>query len=416
MVCQTATIWTLNGGLRVAFERRPGPGFAFDLRVPLGSAHDPAGQEGSAALLEEWLFRGAGGCGARELQDAFDDLGVRRSGGVGPEATRTGASGLLADLPAALRLVAEVWQRPALDAAELPVLLDLARQDLASLEDSPTDLLATQARALAFAHAPGDPGSGYAHPVSGTPAGLEGIGAEGLRAHWQRYGQAGSVLGIVADRPAEEVRALAEQAFGDWRAGECVQVPARFVAGQSAHLPFPDGEQTHISLTAPGTEPHSPDWLAWQLALTALAGGSSSRLFQAVREERGLAYAVSASPIVLGGRGFLSVYAGSAPARAPETLDVLRAELGRLSGGVSEDEFRRAQSGLSVSVVFGGESLRGRAHALTRDLTLFGRVRGVAGLRAEIAALTCAQVNAFLADYHPLSALTQVTLGPEVRA
>ncbi|WP_291425760.1 pitrilysin family protein [Deinococcus sp.] len=412
MLCQTATLWTLEGGLRVAFERRPGPGFAFDLRVPVGSAHDPRGQEGSAAVLEEWLFRGAGGRDSRQLQDAFDDLGVRRSGGVGPEATRTGASGLLADLPAALELVADVWTRPVLPQSDLPTLLDLARQDLESLDDSPTDLLALKSRALAFTHAPGDPGSGYAHPTSGTLDGLAQISAASLHRHLEQYGQAGSVLGIVADLPEEDVLALAQRTFAGWRSGQDVQVPARFAPGGRAHLPYPDGEQTHLTLTAPGVDPRSPDWLAWQLALTALSGGSSSRLFMAVREERGLAYSVSASPTVLGGQGFLSVYAGSTPDRAPETLQVVRAELERLSAGLSDDEFRRAHAGLSASVVFGGESLRGRAHALTRDLTLFGRVRGVSGLRAEIDALTPGQVNAFLRRYTPLQDATQVTLGP----
>ncbi|MFD1731618.1 M16 family metallopeptidase [Deinococcus malanensis] len=150
----SAQLWTLPGGLRVAFERRAGPGFAFDLRVPVGNAHDPPGQEGAAGVLEEWLFKGAGGMDARALQDAFDDLGVRRGGGVGPEATRFTASGLGADLGAALRLTACVLIQPELPEAELNVLTDLARQDLEGLADSPSDLLAVHARRLAF---PGRP-------------------------------------------------------------------------------------------------------------------------------------------------------------------------------------------------------------------------------------------------------------------
>ena len=81
-------LWTLPGGLRVAFERRATPGFAFDLRLPVGSAHDPVGLEGAAGVLEEWLFKGAASRDgthrdARALQGAFDDLGVRRGGAWG---------------------------------------------------------------------------------------------------------------------------------------------------------------------------------------------------------------------------------------------------------------------------------------------------------------------------------------------
>lgn len=408
----TFHVWTLPGGLTLAFERRAGPGFAFDLRVPLGSAHDPLGEEGSLAVLEEWLYKGAGGRDARQLQDAFDDLGVRRGGGVGLEATRVHVSGLRADLSAALSLVADVVTRPELPAAELPVLLDLARQDLESLDDSPTDRLAVQARAATFPRLPGDPGAGFGHPVSGTRAGLERLSAASLRAHWARFGQRGSVLGVVADADAQEVCDLVADLFADWQPGEDRPMPAHFQPGLRLHLPSAVGEQTHLSLVAPGPGPRDPGWLPWQVALTALSGGSASRLFTRVREERGLAYEVSASPLVLGGEGFVSLYAGSTPPSAAETLAVLLDELGRLPQGLTEAEFRRARTGLTTGVVFGAESLRGRAYALTRDLALFGRVRTPGEVRAELGALTLEQVNGFLANYHPAPQTTVVSLGP----
>lgn len=410
------TVWTLPSGLTVAFERRPGAGFAFDLRLPVGSAHDPVGQEGAGGVLEEWLHRGAGTRDARQLQDAFDDLGVRRSGGVSLEATRFGVSGLRDDLWPALALVADLIARPHLPMGELPALLDLARQDLSSLEESPGDLLAVRARAATFPRAPGDPGAGYGHPVSGTRAGLGALNAERLRAHLGRFGQTGSVLGVVADADPEEVRARVTELLGPWRPGECRPMPTHFRAGLRRHLPFPAGEQTHLSVVAPGPGPRSAGWLPWQLALAALSGGSASRLFTAVREERGLAYEVSAAPVVLGAQGFLSVYAASTPGRAPETLEVIRAELARLPGGLSADEFRRAHQTLKAGVVFGAEGLRSRAYALTRDLALFGRVREVAEVRAEIGALTLEGVNAFLAGYHPLAEATTITLGPAAPA
>nr|WP_246580578.1 pitrilysin family protein [Deinococcus aestuarii] len=403
----------MEGGLRVAFERRRGPGFAFDLRLPVGSAHDPVGREGSAGVLEEWLYKGAGGRDARALQDALDDLGVRRGGGVGPEATRVGMSGLAADLPGALSLTADLLLRPELPEDELPVLVDLARQDLEGLEDSPPDRLAVEARRVAFPRPPESPFAGFAHPASGTPQGLAKLGAAGLRAFLGRYGTRGSVLGLVADAEPGEVRALVERTFAGWRPGDDGGVSARFRSGVSAHLPDADAEQTHLSVTAPGVAPRDPHWLAWQVALTALSGGSASRLFQAVREERGLAYSVSASPVVLGGQGFLAAYAGSTPARAPETLEVLLAELARLPEGLTEAEFGRARAGLTASVVFGAESARARATSLTRDVAVFGRVRSVTELRTQLAALTLSGVNAFLAGYRPAEAATVVSLGPQ---
>lgn len=408
-----AHVWTLENHLQLAFERRAGPGFAFDLRLPLGSAHDPPGQEGTAAVLEEWLFKGAAGRDARQLQDAFDDLGVRRGGGVGPEATRLSISGLLEDLPASLTLTADVLLRPLLPPAEVPVLLDLARQDLESLQDSPADLLLTQARACTFPRLKTDRGAGYAHPSSGTPAGLERITLKSLHSHLTGYGPQGTRLGLVADLEPSEVRQMVETVFASWQGGRDEVIPAHFQGGLARHFMSDENEQTHLNLLAPGISPGHADWLKWQLALTALCGGSSSRLFHAVREERGLAYAVNASPLVLAGQGFLSVYAASTAQRLPETLEVIQHELARLPAGLTEEEFRRAHAGLSASVVFGGESARARAYALTRDLTLFGRVRSLSALRDELNALTLADVNAFLEGYQPLQNASRYILGEQ---
>ena len=111
---------TLVNGLTLAVERRATPGFSFHLRLPLGSAHDPAGQEGTASVVEEWLYKGAGELDAHGFQDALDDLGMRRGGGTDAEATFFAASGLNEDLGAALTLYADLLRRPTLPSEELP--------------------------------------------------------------------------------------------------------------------------------------------------------------------------------------------------------------------------------------------------------------------------------------------------------
>ncbi|MCD0164009.1 insulinase family protein, partial [Deinococcus sp. 6YEL10] len=121
----------------------------------------------------------------------------------------------------------------------------------------------------------------------------------------------------------------------------------------------------------------------------------------------------SANPVILGGQGFLGAYAGSTPARAPETLQVILAELERLPQGLTPAEFGRARAGLDASVVFGAESMRARAHALTRDAAVFGRIRSVPELRESLSKLTLDDVNAFLARYHPAPDATTVTIGPD---
>ncbi len=400
----------LPGGLTLLFERRESPGFSFELRLPLGSAHDPPGAEGTAGVLEEWLYRGAGDLDARGLADRLDDLGLQRGGGLAAESFTLAASGLAEDLPAALALYADIARRPALPDAELPVLVDLARQDLDSLLDQPAERAALALRALAFGG--GSPiGAGYGHAVSGTLEGLARVTPDGARALYRRFTPLGASLAVVGPTDAERALAAAEAAFGDWVGEALPAVPLHFQAGLSRHIEA-DSAQTHMALVQRGPDPRGPHWLAWQLALVALSGGSASRLFHAVREERGLAYSVGAVPQVLGGQGFLHAYAGTTPERAAETLAVLRAELTRLRLGLSAAEFERAREGLLGAVVFGAESARARAGALNRDLALLGHTRAPTDLRADVEALTLEGVNAFLVDFDP-GEPSQVTLGPE---
>ena len=394
---------TLPSGLRVAAERRATPGFSFHLRLALGSAHDPAGQEGTSSLVEEWLYKGAGQLDARGFQDALDDLGVRRGGGTDAEATFFAASGLSEDLGAALSLYADLLRRPTLPDAELPVLRDLARQDIEGMQDSPAERLGLEARRLLFS-------GGYAHPVSGTLEGLANITPESARAFWQRYGAIGSVLAVVADAEPDAVFELAETLFGDWQPGQIQPEEPQLNFGLSAHV-HDDSQQTHFTFTGRGVSPHSPDWFAWHLALTALSGGSASRLFHAVREERGLAYMAQAGAQVVGGEALLSGYAASTPQRAPETLSVMLSELRKWRQGLTREEFDRAQNALIASTVFGSESIRARSGGMARDLALFGRVREASTMRGEIEALTLDKVNAFLGGYDP-GPLSLISLGP----
>ena len=178
-------------------------------------------------------------------------------------------------------------------------------------------------------------------------------------------------MALVA-APGRRARASRPCGEADFQAGRRLHLPDR---GRRADPPQPDSRR--------GRAVRSP-LAAWQVALTALSGGSASRLFHAVREERGLAYSVSASPVLLGGQGFLSTYAGSTPARAPETLEVLLAELGRLPHGLSADEFVRARNGLRASVVFGAESLRARATGAHAGRGRLRAVRRVADLRGRL--------------------------------
>lgn len=396
-------VHAFENGLTLLFERRAGPGFAFELRLPVGAAHDPPGLEGTASLLEEWLHKGAMGMSARELADAFDTLGIRRGGSVTHETTRFSATGLTPDLPRALELTFGMLRRPALPDEEFDVLVDLARQDLESLPDSPPDLLTVETRARVFAPP-------YAHPVSGSLEALERVSAQDARAMHALYGPSGAVLAVVADVLEADVLEAARRVLGGWAGGGGAAPPVVFRGGGYGHLPG-DSQQTHLNLVFPGVSPTHPEWFSFHLALGVLSGGSASRLFEEVREQRGLAYSVSANAHVTGGEAFVWAYAGSTPDRAAETLGVLLGEFERLSLGVTEGEFERARAQLLAASVFGAESARGRAGTLARDWLTLGRVRAPHEVRGVLHAATLADVNAFL-ERHAFCEAFVMTLGP----
>lgn len=393
----------LDNGLTVLTERRRGLAFALDLSLPRGAAHDPPGREGTAALLEEWLWRGAGDLSARGLANAFDDSGLRRGGGVTHERTRLGVSGRTADFGRALDLTAQVLRRPHLNETDFAALADLARQDLEGLADDPAEQLGVQLRARAF-------GAPYAHPVSGTLQALGTLTAGDVRRSHARLGPAGAVLVVVGDLPEDEALKMLGNALGAWPGGPSKRPEVKFRPDLYAHVPD-DSQQTQLGALFAGVDPDAPEWPLFQLALGVLSGGGASRLFQEVREARGLAYSVGAGAQVTGGRGFAWASAGSTPARAQETLDVLLSEFARLARGVSEAEFKRARAQLLSAVVFGSESAGGRAAALSRDWLTLGRVRPRTEVRETLLALRAGGLNAFL-EAHPFRAPTVVTLGP----
>lgn len=396
---------TLDNGLQLVFEPMPWLATAsFTLLLPFGSATDPAGQEGSATVLADWLQRGAGPLDSRAFSDALDDLGARRGGGAGREATTFGAS-LLADaVPEALGLYADLARRPQLADEEFEPARALALEELASLTDNPVQRLFDHLLAHHFT-------SGQGRSPYGSDEGLNAMTPASLRAdRGRRVGPQGAVLAIAGGVTWERVRAAVEAAFGPWR-GNAEPLPAPEARAGGRHHVTADTAQTQIGFAFEAVDADHPAWYAQALAVGVLSGGMGSRLFSEVREKRGLVYSVSAMTRTLRGYGYTLGYAGTTPERATETLEVMLAEFERLRDGVSAAELERARTGLLADLVMQGESSAARAGALAHDVFLRGSPRRLADIRRAVGGVTLEQVNAFVAE-HPLRDPSVLTLGP----
>jgi len=397
---------TLPNGLVLAVEEQPAnAAAAFSLLVPAGATTDPEGQEGASAVLEHWLWKGAGPYDARGFAEALDDLGVRRGGVAGVEYTTFSAALLPEVLPQALGLFAEMVLRPRLEEATFDSARRAVIEELAALEDDPPKKLFVRLRGEVFK-------SPHRRVVEGGRESLERMSAGDVRALFaRRYRPEGAILAVAGGVRFAEVREAVLRAFGCWGGAAAPPPEPRTTEPHTAFW-FEDTAQVQIGLYYRDVSPDSEHFYPARLAAQVLSGGMASRLFTEVREKRGLVYAVYASPGAFRGFGYLAAYAGTTPERAEETRRVLKAEIERLADGVSEAELARAKIRTKSALVMQSESAQARAGGMVRDLFLLGRVRSLEEIAAGVEAVTLSALNDFLAA-HPYRDPWEGVLGPK---
>ena len=204
--------------MTVLFEPMPWlSSVSLNLLVPYGAITDPDGLQGSATVLNDWLERGAGNLSSKELSERFDDLGVRGGGNAGKEYSTFSASLLASSFAQALPLYADIVRRPKLLEEEFSPAQTLAQQELASLDDSPTQKLFEKLSSQYFA-------SAHGRSAYGTGEGLAALTATNVREDYAlRVGPKGSILSVAGGLEWSEVERLVAEQFGDWQ-GDTVGV------------------------------------------------------------------------------------------------------------------------------------------------------------------------------------------------
>lgn len=372
--------------------------------LPMGSACDPADRQGLGTLLAELLFRGAGSMSSREHSDALDRLGVRRASHVQTHHLRLDATFLGDRWSDALDLIAPMVLEPALPAEALDPVRRLCLQSLESLDDDPQHLVMLRLRER---HLPAPFNrNGY-----GVAEVLEAADIDTLREHWRRHARpGGSILGIAGKVDADDVIRHLETRLENWRGA--VDEPAETAPAARGTLPIKQPTaQVHIGLAFDAPNEADERSMTERLAIGALSGSTSARLFTEVRQKRSLCYSVGAS--YRGGRdhGMVTLYAGTTPERAQETLDVSVAEIERLRQGVKREEFDRVVTGLKSQLIMQGESMPARATAVAHDQFRLGRARSLEEIAAEVDAIGYEALNDYLAK-REFGEMTIASIGP----
>ncbi|MFZ4574287.1 MAG: M16 family metallopeptidase [Phycisphaerales bacterium] len=375
--------------------------------LPTGCARDPAEKQGLAAMWGEIILRGAGSRSSREHADALDRLGVVRATEPRVFTLRLGATMLGERMHEALPLLSDMVLAPRMEESAVEPCRDLAMQALASVADDPQERASLAARER---HHP----QPLCRSGLGTEEGLEAISGDDLRQEWARHARPGG--SIIAAAGAVDVDALEgrlNELFSSWQGASPEPEIGPPAARGYGHIEDPSNQVQVLLLEDAPPEPH-PDSLLEKVVVMVLSGGMSGRLFTEVREKRGLCYSVSAG---YGGDrdyGVLSAYVGTTPERAQESLDVLHAELRRITtpeGAITPEEFSRAVVGMKSGLIFSGESTSARAASLAADYRRLGRSRSLDELAGEIDRLSLDRVNEYLSRRKP-GRVTIQTLGP----
>ncbi len=380
---------------------------SLQIRVLAGLVDEPAELLGLARVLQETIGKGTEKRSARELSDAFDQIGAQWGSGVGRESTVFRCSCLPEFAEEALALHAEMLRTPTFPEEFCRVAVDLGLQELTALEDEPGEL----AHKLIAPHAFGE---FLGRHELGVAESLRRISRDDICAFWrERFNAAGlqvSVGGVVdVEGFAKRVDALFS-GFGSPRGRPSPNGhPVRFSPGVFHHEK--DLEQEHVLICWPGVSVRSPAYSAERVMLAVLGGGMSSRLFSEVREKQGLVYWVDAWAEHPRAGGMIFLGASTTPARCAATKETLLREVDRLAEDVTDEELERAKIGIIAKTQTHGDITRARLGELSGDLFQHGRPVPLEEKNAKVTAVTVQDIRRYLDD-HPRDALCVLTLGP----
>jgi predicted Zn-dependent peptidase len=406
----------LPGGLRVVTEAVPAVrSVSLGIWIGIGSRDERPEQAGAAHYLEHLLFKGTRRRTAKEIAEEFDAVGGDLNAFTAKEHTCYYAQVLDTDLPLAVEVLADVVTDATLHPSDVEIERSVVLEEIAMRDDDPEDLLGELADEALFGEHP------LGRPVIGSEESVRTMRRETLHDFWRgEYTTPRMIVAAAGNLVHEHVVEMVGQALAGAAARANGAVPARprhpepvrLARGPRLVLRPEHTEQAHVLLGVPGLSRHDPRRTVLSVLNTALGGGPSSRLFQQVREQRGLAYSVYSSSVSYADAGAFSVYAGCAPERLDEVVTVIRAVLAEVAAdGLTPAEVARAQGNLRGGLVLGLEDTPSRMNRIGRLELDHGHQRTVAESLDRVAAVTSEQV-AVLARELLEQPLTTAVVGP----
>jgi predicted Zn-dependent peptidase len=399
----------LPSGLTVATERVPGArSAAIGVWVGVGARDEPAELAGVSHFLEHLLFKGTPDRTAHSISQVVDRCGGDINAFTSKEYTAYYCRLPVRDTSAGIELLGDVLTQPLLADDDVESERRVILEELAMDDDSPEDVAHRHLAAQIF------PGHSLGRETAGERETVRAIMPDDVRRFFaERYRSESTVVAVAGDVDVDAVRAEVERAFAAMPRGD-----GRVAREAPGHVEGDldlddDTEQVHLLVGGRSLHRTDPDREALDVVNHVLGGGLSSRLFEEIRERRGLAYSVYSATASYADAGAWSVYAGTQPEHAPTVLSLVQAELERLcADGITADELDIAVGYLTGSYELGLEDTGARMSRLGAMLVTLGHVRPVDEQLDRWRRVSRADVDRVIARVFGAAPRVTVTLGP----
>jgi predicted Zn-dependent peptidase len=397
---------TLDNGLRIVTDRIDTVDtVSLGLWVEVGTRHEAPEVNGVAHFLEHMAFKGTERRSARQIAEEIEAVGGHLNAYTSRESTAYYAKVLKEDAPLALDILADIVLHSTFDPDELERERTVILQEIGQANDTPDDIIFDYFQERAY------PDQAMGRPTLGSPEIIRRISREAVTSYLRdHYGAARMVLSASGNLDHNHIADLASELLSDLpRERQVRSEPAHYVGGE--HRQARDLEQLHLVLGFPGLPLGDADYYAAAVVSTAFGGGMSSRLFQEVREERGLVYAIHSFAHGYRDGGLFGIYAGTGEEEAAELMPVLCDETLRLADGFEPVELARAKAQMKAGLLMSLESTSARCEQMAQHMLIHGTPFDPADLVRRIEAVDDAAVARVVAGWRA-GPPTLVALGP----
>ena len=394
----------LPGGLRVITEHLPSVrSAAFGIWAGVGSCDEDLAHAGATHYLEHLLFKGTGRRTALEISAALDAVGGELNAFTGKEYTCYYARVLDVDLPLAIDVLSDMVTGSLIEPKDVDAERGVILEEIAMNDDDPADTVHEAFAVQLFGDTP------LGRPILGTVGSINAITREQISGHYRaRYTPPSQVVSAAGSVKHEAVVASVREAFGGALAAPAAPAQPRLGglgealpggAGRGVRLVSRGIEQANLVLGCEGLSRNDDRRFALGVLNAALGGGMSSRLFQEVREKRGLAYSVYSFASQHAETGLWGVYVGCLPAKADEVLAICQDEIAKaVTSGLTDAELERGKGQLRGSIVLGLEDPSSRMSRLGKAELVYPRLEPVEEILASIEAVTHDDVRRVAAE------------------